>query len=241
MLRCGLRRLPAVADSEGLILPVNKPQGWTSFDVVNKLRATLRWQAVGHAGTLDPPATGLLLVLCGKATKRQQEFMSLRKSYRAVIRFGVTTTTDDLAGDIVESHAVANLGEQDILQALHPFQGEIMQTPPAVSAIKIAGKRSYKIARSGKTPELTARPVKIYAMHVAQWQSPELTVTIECSAGTYIRSIARDLGRALGWGGALASLVRTAIGPYRIEHAFPLTTLLERPEFRGPQYYDRNG
>lgn len=223
-----------MAEKEGLILAVDKPSGWTSFDVVNKLRGALKWKGVGHAGTLDPAATGLLIVLCGAATKRQSEFMLLPKEYRATIRFGLTTSSDDLDGTILTETPIVNWDEAKIQNALSQFSGEIQQVPPAVSAIKIDGKRSYKIARQGKVPDLAARTVTIYSCTLEQIKKPDIIVTIHCSSGTYIRSIARDLGATLGWGGVLAELRRTAIGPYRADKAFNIKEVLLRiPDFHG--------
>ncbi|MFZ5432725.1 MAG: tRNA pseudouridine(55) synthase TruB, partial [Calditrichota bacterium] len=127
---------------------MNKPVGWTSFDVVAKLRGALRWKSVGHAGTLDPPADGVLIILCGNATRRTEEFMTLPKEYRARIRFGITTTTDDLAGEPVSETAIADWSEENIRNELAKFTGEIEQIPPAVSAVKVKGRRSYALARS---------------------------------------------------------------------------------------------
>lgn len=214
--------------ADGLILSVDKPHGWSSFDVVNKLRGALRWKAVGHAGTLDPPATGLLIILCGGCTRRSREFMSLPKQYRATIRFGVETATDDLDGEITAQREI-ELWERDrIAAALTLFQGTIDQIPPVISAVKIGGRRSYALARSGKAPDLKARSVQVYSLRLLSEQPPEIDVEISCSRGTYIRAIARDVGRRLGWGGALAQLRRTAIGPYHVDAALSLDAVLRR-------------
>lgn len=211
----------------GLILSVNKPLDWTSFDVVNKLRGTLRWKSVGHAGTLDPAADGVLIVLCGQATKRTDEFMDLGKEYRARIRFGIVTTTDDLAGTVIAETAVTEWSEAAVRTALAEFTGEIEQVPPAVSAIKVDGKRSYSRVRSGDVVALAPRRVHVYSLSLLDCRPPDIELLISCSRGTYIRSIARDLGRKMGWGGTLAALTRTAVGPYRVEHAFRLADILQ--------------
>jgi tRNA pseudouridine55 synthase len=221
------------SDAGGLILSVDKPAGWTSFDVVNKLRSALHWRTVGHAGTLDPPATGVLIVLCGSATGRNEEFTQLHKEYLARVRFGLSTTTDDLQGLIVEQHDVSNWSVEAIVRAMGEFEGWIEQVPPAVSAVKVDGRRSYERARRGETAVLSPRRVKIHSIELSQASCPEIEIRISCSRGTYVRSIARDLGAKLGWGGTLASLVRTAVGPFRVEQALPLNDILRRAqEFR---------
>jgi tRNA pseudouridine55 synthase len=218
--------------SRGLILVVDKPAGWTSFDVVNKLRRALGWRMVGHAGTLDPAATGVLIVLCGAATARCGEFMDLPKSYAARVRFGVTTNSDDLTGEVLSEQAVDGWNDERIARALMSFVGDIEQVPPVVSAIKLGGKRSYELARSGKPPVLPARKVRVFSAKVVNSGPPDVDILISCSRGTYVRSIARDWGCLLGWGGTLASLARTAVGRFRIEGALSIDEILRRaPEF----------
>jgi tRNA pseudouridine55 synthase len=194
--------------------------------VVNKLRGVLRWKSVGHAGTLDPDADGVLIVLCGNATKRTTEFMDLGKEYRARIRFGITTSTDDLAGMVLSETAISDWNDDRIRSALLQFEGDIEQIPPAVSAIKVQGKRSYARARAGETFELAARSVHISRIRFLRGDQPDIDIDIACSRGTYIRSIARDLGGQLGWGGTLATLTRTAVGPFRVENALNLADIL---------------
>lgn len=160
--------------------------------------------------------------------------MDLPKEYRARIRFGVTTTTDDLSGDVVIAREVENWDDERITRAIDKLVGEFEQKPPAVSAIKLAGKRSYRLVRDGKTPDLPARRVRVYAADVLSMDPPEVEVRISCSRGTYIRSIARDLGESMGWGGALSALVRTAVGGYRIEQTLALDEIQRRAtEFMG--------
>lgn len=215
-----------------MILPVDKPAGWTSFDVVAKLRSGLRWRKVGHAGTLDPMATGLLIVLFGECTSSSDEFMDLGKQYRGVVKLGVTTSTDDLDGDITSERPV-NWDEVLVRNIVSSFRGEILQRPPAISAIKVNGERSYKIARSGKELSLEPRPVKIHEITVVELSCPFVTIEVTCGKGTYIRSIARDIGELLGCGGSLAKLRRTSIGDYQVEDAWRIEDALRVPEFRG--------
>jgi len=218
--------------ASGLILSVNKPRGWSSFAVVNKLRRALKWKSVGHAGTLDPAADGVLIVLFGDATKRCDEFMDLPKEYVAGIRFGVTTETDDLDGVVTQACDIADWSETRIANALKNFVGVIEQTPPAVSAIKIRGRRSYQLARAGKPELAPPRKIQIYSLRILEIRRPEIRVAVSCSRGTYVRSLARDLGAMMGWGGALSSLTRTAVGPYRVEQAFIVSDLVRCcPEF----------
>ncbi len=215
-------------DLGGLILSVYKPTGWTSFDVVNKLRKELGWKKVGHAGTLDPPADGVLILLFGEATARSAEFMDLGKEYRARIRFGLSTATDDLEGRVTQEYAISNWSQALIENALESFRGIVEQIPPAVSAVKIRGRRSYARARAGELELPQSRPVHFYTIDMTAICEPEIELLITCSRGTYIRALARDLGQSLGWGGALASLTRTAIGPYRIERAALIEEVIHR-------------
>lgn len=215
-----------------LILPIDKPVGWTSFDVVAKLRGGLKWKKVGHAGTLDPAATGLLIILCGDSTTRADEFMELGKTYRAVAKLGVVTDSDDLDGEVIAEHDV-QWNEWLIESELRSFVGEIAQRPPAVSAIRIGGKRSYKLARAGRAVELPERPVHVHSLDIVEMNKPFVTFEMRCSKGTYVRSIARDLGERLGCGGTLAALRRTAVGPIEVRDAWTLSAALAIPEFRG--------
>ncbi len=197
-----------------------------------KLRGGLKWKKVGHAGTLDPAATGLLIVLFGNCTASSDEFMGLGKSYRAVIQLGVTTDSDDLDGLVLRTSEVV-WEENDILRALEQFRGEIWQKPPAVSATRVNGKRSYKQAKKGAAVDLAPRKVNIYDLRVIDLNKPFVTIDVDCGKGTYIRSIARDLGDALGCGGTLSGLRRTAIGPYGIDDSWKLSDAIRHPEFMG--------
>jgi tRNA pseudouridine55 synthase len=184
-----------------------KPAGVTSHDVVAEVRRTLpRKTKVGHAGTLDPFATGLLLVLVGRATRAQRFFMELPKTYRAVARLGWTSTTGDRDGDLVETGSMPGSLEIPV--------GEQMQTPPAYSAVKVGGRRAYELARAGETPELKARPVTVHRADLLWHEGDRAAFEIECSSGTYVRSLVTDLGDAY-----CEELERTAIGPFRLEDA----------------------
>jgi tRNA pseudouridine55 synthase len=203
------------------ILNINKPSGWTSHDVVARVRRLSGEKRVGHAGTLDPLAEGVLPVLLGRATRLADFIQAGRKTYVARIALGTATTTDDLEGDVVETRAVPPL--VDIESVLDRFRGDILQTPPAYSAVKVAGQRAYAVARRGGTLTLEPRPVTIYALRALSLEP--LTLEVTCSRGTYIRSLARDLAIALGTVGHLAHLVRTRVGPFLLEHAVALEGL----------------
>ncbi|MBU1706442.1 tRNA pseudouridine(55) synthase TruB [bacterium] len=205
-----------------LLLSVFKPPGWTSFDVVRKIRSLLHFKKVGHAGTLDPAATGVLIVLCGAATKWAGDFEALEKEYLATIRFGVETVTDDITGDILKESQIQDWSPLAIEHALSEFEGDILQVPPIVSAIKLQGERSYRKVRRGETPAIPARQVRISRIELLEIEYPQIEIRVRCSKGTYIRSLARDLGQRLGWGGTLASLIRTAVGSYRTENALTI-------------------
>jgi tRNA pseudouridine55 synthase len=191
---------------------LNKLPDWTSHDCVAKVRRILQTKKVGHGGTLDPAAVGVLPIAIGKATRLLQ-YLPAGKAYRAIIRLGVETTTDDLAGEVIYSEPVTDLGIQQIETALATFIGEIVQTPPMYSAIQVNGQRLYKLARAGEVVEVPTRQVTIDTIEILNWTPgdfPELEVQIACGGGTYIRSIARDLGVKLGTRGVLAFLERNA-------------------------------
>lgn len=191
---------------------LNKPVGFTSHDCIAKLRKLLDTRKIGHGGTLDPEATGVLPIAVGKATRLLQ-FLPESKAYLARIRLGITTTTDDLAGEIVRRVEQIDVSTEEIKDCLHNFRGEIQQVPPAYSAIKKNGKKLYELARQGKEVVIEPRTVtvsRIELSNIDRTDGCELELTIDCGAGTYIRAIARDLGNQLGVGGTLASLIRTA-------------------------------
>ena len=190
---------------------LNKPAGFTSHDCVAKMRRLLNTKKIGHGGTLDPAATGVLPVAIGKATRLLQ-FLPEPKAYRALIRLGVTTTTDDLEGEILNSVTEVDLDQEKIVTCLNNFVGTIKQVPPIYSAIKRDGKKLYELARKGETVEIEPRTItiaKIQLLNIYQRDFFEIEVNIDCSPGTYIRALARDLGEMLGVGGTLANLIRT--------------------------------
>ena len=201
-----------MAKTDSGILCINKPAGWTSFDVVRFCRKKWGIKRVGHTGTLDPLATGLLILCLGAATKLSGIFLSLHKYYRATIKFGITTDTDDLFGKTISETKISHLNEHVIRNTAREFIGRISQRPPKYSALKVSGKPAYRWARMGKDPHLADREIEIYELLVRNIELPEVRVEISCSSGTYIRSIARDWGAALGVGGTLIELERVAIG-----------------------------
>lgn len=211
----------------GETLNVFKPAGWTSFDVVKKVRNLLGVRKVGHAGTLDPFATGVLLICTGKATKKVPELMELEKEYVGVIELGRTTDTLDVTGTILEERPVPAVTLGEAREVVAGFVGHILQVPPAFSALKVKGRRMYKLARQGKAVEAEPRPVEIFDIQVEDLSLPRMTIRVRCGKGTYIRALARDIGEALGTVAYLFGLERTAVGPYRVEHALRLEELEE--------------
>ncbi|MFN6534772.1 MAG: tRNA pseudouridine(55) synthase TruB [Nostoc sp. EkiNYC01] len=208
-------------------LNLNKPFDWTSHDCVARVRKLLRLKRVGHAGTLDPAATGVLPIAFGKATRLLQ-YLPESKAYKATIRLGVRTTTDDLQGEIINSQACAGLSLAQVKPVLSKFQGKIEQIPPSYSAIQVDGKRLYDLARKGETVEVPVRTVEVFHIEVLDWREgdfPELDVAIACGSGTYIRAIARDLGAILETGGTLAALIRTESSGFHLTDSLTLTDL----------------
>jgi len=204
---------------EGQVLLVNKELGWTSFDAVRKLRNTMRIKKVGHAGTLDPLASGLLIICTGKFTKRINEFMAQEKEYTGTITLGAVTPTYDLESDPQQVQDIGHLTQEQVLAATGAFTGTIQQLPPAHSAIKKDGKRLYELARAGKEVQLKPRTVTIKAFEITRIELPEVDFREVCSTGTYIRSLAHDFGAALGVGGYLSALCRTRIGSFTLDTA----------------------
>lgn len=206
--------------NEGSIILLNKPQSWTSFDVVKYVRGRLKTKKVGHAGTLDPMATGLLVICSGRATKSISQIQEMKKVYLAEITFGGSTPSYDAESEIDETAAFEHITIEKIEEVLKSqFYGDIQQVPPMYSALKRDGKKLYELARRGETVELEPRPVTIYEYQVIQYEAPKVILTITCSKGTYIRSIAHDLGKALDSRGYLSALERTAIGDYSSKKA----------------------
>lgn len=219
-----------VTDASGLIL-IDKPAGWTSHDVVARTRKIAGTRKVGHAGTLDPMATGLLVIGFNKATRLLTYIVDTTKTYRATLRLGHNTTTDDADGDIIQTRLANAVTPDDIHEAIATLTGTIQQVPSSVSAIKIDGKRAYQRVRAGEEVDLPAREVTIHRFEVDDirraddGKTIDLDVEVECSAGTYIRALARDMGEALDTGGYLTALRRTAVGPYDVADAFTLEQL----------------
>jgi tRNA pseudouridine55 synthase len=203
------------------ILIIDKPAGVTSHDVVQRVRRATKIRQVGHTGTLDPMATGVLVVCVGQATRLSEYLLGHDKTYRATIRLGVETTTYDADGEVTATREV-KVDRAEVERALTQFVGQLQQVPPMYSAIKRDGQKLYDLARQGVEIERAARSVIVHAIELRGYQAPDATLDVHCSAGTYIRSIAHDLGAALGTGGHLIDLRRTAAGPFTIAQAVPL-------------------
>jgi tRNA pseudouridine55 synthase len=214
------------------ILLIDKPAGWTSHDVVEKVRRLTRQRKVGHAGTLDPLATGLLVVCLGQATRLVPYLIGHDKSYRATLRLGQSTDTYDAEGRITYEHSGPLPDRSEVEAVLPAFIGEIEQEPPAFSAVKQAGEPLYRRARRGEEVAAPPRWVRIHRLELVEWNPPYLTLEIDCSAGTYVRSLAHDIGRRLGCGAHVAGLVRTRSGPFRLEEAVSLEELTSAGEWR---------
>ena len=228
---------PGISPAAGLVI-VDKPAGMTSHDVVGRCRRIFGTRKVGHAGTLDPMATGVLVIGIERATKILGLISATSKSYAATIRLGASTTTDDAEGDVVAEVPAANVTAEQIHANIASLRGEISQRPSAVSAIKVGGKRAYQLVREGEQVELAARTVRIDRFDVlAIRRDPaflDVDVEVDCSSGTYIRALARDLGEALGVGGHLIALRRTRVGGYGLDHARTLDDLAENPTLSYP-------
>jgi tRNA pseudouridine55 synthase len=207
-------------------LNIDKPRGMTSHDVVDRVRRRWKVKKIGHAGTLDPLATGVLVLCLGPATRLSEYVMDSTKRYVARVRLGVTTTTYDAEGDVIQERDASHVTREDVEHALLPFLGSIEQMPPMYSAIKQGGRKLYDLAREGKTVERAVRPVTIYALDITDWSPPEFSLVVTCSAGTYIRSLGYDIGEALGVGAYLVGLLRVASGRFALDSAVPLDTLL---------------
>ncbi len=213
--------------SGGFVVLINKETDWTSFDVVKKLRSFLKIKKVGHAGTLDPFATGLVVIGAGRATKRLQDFTELPKTYDALIRLGVATESYDRTGRITAEQDCSSITLKDIKQKLSKMQGTIRQIPPMFSAKRVNGVRLYKLARQEKTVERQPVTVQVYETQILEWQNPYLHLQWRVSKGTYIRSLAHDLGQMLGVGGHLQELTRTAIGQYALQNAMTIREFMQ--------------
>ncbi len=224
---------PPFSLADGALFLVDKPQGWTSFDVVNKLRYRIRKKLgvkkfkVGHAGTLDPMATGLLNICVGKWTKRLSELEGLGKSYTGTIRLGASTPSFDAETEPDAHYPTSHLDLEKLRSGAQQLTGEIEQVPPMYSALKVDGQPLYKRARRGETVEIKARPVTVHRFDLDNFTGDTVDFQISCSKGTYIRSLAHDLGKAVDSGGYLVALRRTEVGPYHIDQAWQLDDLLD--------------
>ncbi len=212
------------------ILNINKAVGITSHDVVARVRKTIKQKRVGHTGTLDPMASGVLPICIGQGTRVAEYLSESGKAYQAEITFGVMTDTYDAEGTILHTSDASSLTQSQIEEMLATFLGLQMQQPPRYSAIKIQGQPAYKLARAGEEVTLAPRPVEIFQLHILAWNSPRLSLTIECSKGTYIRSLANDLGNKSGYGAYLSALVRTRSGPFSLQDSILLEQLAEAVE-----------
>ncbi|MGZ5135082.1 MAG: tRNA pseudouridine(55) synthase TruB [Flavitalea sp.] len=207
---------------EGKLILIDKPYEWTSFDVVRKIRNLTKTKKVGHAGTLDPLATGLLIVCTGKFTKKINEYMAQEKEYIGSITIGASTPTYDLESEPVNFQTIDHISLSDLEKATIPFTGQILQTPPIHSAIKKEGKRVYELARKGVDVKLEPRPVTISSFEIVKVELPLVHFRVVCSTGTYIRSLANDFGEKLGVGGYLSGLCRTRIGSFLLKDALSM-------------------
>ena len=219
---------------EGAILYIDKPLNWTSFDVVNKIRKSLRHHLgiqkikVGHAGTLDPLASGLVIICTGKATKQIMQFQDRDKAYTAQVRLGATTPSFDLETKVDQTFPWEHINTEKINEALLELSGDQEQMPPMFSAKSVDGKRAYTMARKGKTVNLKSQQVHISKLELISEKLPDLSIHVECSKGTYIRSLARDLGSKLDSGAHLIGLRRTRIGPYHVNEAITVEDFMEK-------------
>lgn len=213
------------------IVIVDKPQGWTSQDVVSKLRGVFHTRRIGHGGTLDPLATGVLPVFVGRATRGVEFFEHADKTYEAVLQLGVTTDTEDITGTVLKETPVC-VTEADFLTVLERFRGEIDQIPPMYSALKVNGKKLYDLARQGKEVVRQSRRITIFRLECLEFSGNQGKILVHCSKGTYIRTLCKDIGEALGCGGCMAALRRVQAGEYTIQNAVSMETLVnaETPE-----------
>lgn len=208
------------------IVIVDKPQGWTSQDVTARLRRVFGTRRIGHGGTLDPMATGVLPVFVGRATRAVEFFEHAEKTYETVLLLGKKTDTQDVTGTVLEERAV-DVTKSQVEEVLSRFRGEIMQVPPMYSALKVNGQKLYELARKGKQVERQPRPVTVYELTVLSFENNRLSLRVRCSKGTYIRTLCEDIGEALGCLGCMEALRRTQAGEYRLEDAVALEDLLE--------------
>ncbi len=208
------------------IVIVDKPAGWTSQDVTARLRRVFQTRRIGHGGTLDPMATGVLPVFVGRATRGVEFFEHAEKTYETTLRLGITTDTEDITGSVLERREV-NITRETLESALEGFRGEIFQVPPMYSALKVNGQKLCDLARKGKEVERTPRPITIHALTLLEFTGETARLRVRCSKGTYIRTLCKDIGAALDCGGCMEALRRTGAGEYTIDEAVPLDNLLE--------------
>ena len=220
---------------DGIVI-VDKPQGWTSQDVTARLRRVFGTRRIGHGGTLDPMATGVLPVFVGRATRAVEFFEHAEKTYETVLRLGITTDTEDMTGTVLTEENVS-FTEEQLQETLAAFRGEILQVPPMYSALKVNGQKLCDLARKGKTVERQPRPITIHELTLVERGENTLRLRVHCSKGTYIRTLCKDIGEKLGCGGCMESLRRVAAGEYTIDEAVPLQTLLDTEE---PEKYLRD-
>ena len=211
------------------IIIIDKPQEWTSNDVVSRLRRVFNTRRIGHGGTLDPMATGVLPVFVGRATRGVEFFEHAEKVYETTIRFGLTTDTEDITGKTLTETEVS-LTEEELQKVLPRFRGEILQVPPMYSAIKVNGQKLYDLARKGREVERQPRPITIHELELLEFSGKEARLRVRCSKGTYIRTLCKDIGEALGCGGCMAALRRVQAGEYTLEGSIPLRQLLDISE-----------
>lgn len=209
------------------ILVVNKPAGMTSHDVVDRVRRRLGMRRVGHAGTLDPLATGVLIILVGRSTKLFNRFMDFDKAYRATLRLGLTTTTADIQGEVLQEKDFSGVNEDALRDAFSGFVGDIEQIPPMVSAVKVKGRRLYELARKGIEVERKPRRIHIERIDLKSFSAPDAEFFLECSKGTYVRKLAEDVGEVVGCGACVTQIERTRVGPYTLDQAVELDQIRE--------------
>ena len=219
---------------DGIVI-VDKPRGWTSQDVTARLRRVFGTRRIGHGGTLDPMATGVLPVFVGRATRAVEFFEHAEKTYETVLRFGITTDTEDMTGTVLTEEKVS-FTEEQLQETLAAFRGEILQVPPMYSALKVNGQKLCDLARKGKTVERQPRPITVHELTLVERGENTLRLRVRCSKGTYIRTLCKDIGEKLGCGGCMESLRRVAAGEYTTREAVPLQTLLDTEE---PEKYLR--
>ena len=220
---------------DGIVI-VDKPRDWTSQDVTARLRRVFGTRRIGHGGTLDPMATGVLPVFVGRATRGVEFFEHAEKTYETVLRLGITTDTEDMTGTVLTEEKVS-FTEEQLRETLEAFRGEILQIPPMYSALKVNGQKLCDLARKGKTVERQPRPITIHELTLVERGENTLRLRVRCSKGTYIRTLCKDIGEPLGCGGCMESLRRVAAGEYTIDEAVPLQTLLDTEE---PEKYLRD-